>query len=95
MNAVMGFTEIIGQHPGRAGESCLWTGKIRTAGKFLQELVDEVLDITRIENGRMRIVPEEVSLAKILSEFQVAIEYVKMGRKLDISYAQHDRYRIG
>ena len=56
----------------------------------MQELVDEVLDITRIENGRMRIVPEEVSLAKILSEFQVAIEYVKMGRKLDISYAQHD-----
>ena len=56
----------------------------------MQELVDEVLDITRIENGRMRIVPEEVSLAKILSEFQVAIEHVKMGRKLDISYAQHD-----
>lgn len=90
MNAVMGFTEIIGQHPEEPEKVVYGLEKIRTAGKFLQELVDEVLGITRIENGRMRLVPEEVSLAKILSEFQVAIEYVKMGRKLDISYAQHD-----
>lgn len=90
MNAVMGFTEIIGQHPEKV---VYGLEKIRTAGKFLQELVDEVLDITRIENGRMRIVPEEVSLTKILSEFQIAIEHVKMGRKLDISYIQHDMIR--
>lgn len=52
MNAIMGFTDIVSQHIDEPDKIKYGLEKIKLSGKFLLELVNEVLDISKIENGQ-------------------------------------------
>ncbi|MGN0404399.1 MAG: response regulator [Bariatricus sp.] len=62
MNAILGFTEIAevnAENPGIVKDSL---GKVKVAGKELLDLINEVLNISRIESGTMKPVPEQADL---------------------------------
>ena len=66
MNAIMGMTAIASSHldnPERI-EDCL--GKISVSSKLLLNLINEVLDMSKIESGHMVLAEEEVSLAELV-----------------------------
>ena len=66
MNAIIGMTAIAGAHlkqPERI-EDCL--GKITTASKLLLGLINEVLDMSKIESGSIVLSEEEVSLPDLV-----------------------------
>lgn len=90
MNAIRGFTEITERHMDDPEQVRYGLEKIKVAGNFLQELVDDVLDISRIENGQMKIQPEVFSLSKMMEEFKPAFEHAQLGKKLTFEYDSHD-----
>lgn len=90
MNAIVGFTEITEKHVDDPEQVRYGLEKIRVAGAFLQELVDDVLDISRIENGQMKIQPEEFSITKMMEEFKPAFEHAQIGKNLRFCYDIHD-----
>lgn len=55
MNAIMGFTDIAATHLTEPDKVKYSLEKIKLSGNFLLELVNEVLDISKIENGQMKI----------------------------------------
>ena len=65
LNAILGFTQLleIEQHNARQAESI---DHISRAGRNLLTLINEVLDIARIDSGRMSIKPEPVELTPLL-----------------------------
>lgn len=66
MNAIMGMTSIASSHlnsPERI-KDCL--GKISVSSKLLLNLINEVLDMSKIESGHMVLAEEEVSLAELV-----------------------------
>lgn len=66
MNAIMGMTSIAASHldnPERI-KDCL--GKISVSSKLLLSLINEVLDMSKIESGHMVLAEEEVSLAELV-----------------------------
>ena len=66
MNAIIGFTEIAEAHmddPVRLADSL---SKIRTAGHHLLNLVGNVLDMSRIESGRLELEERPCDLREIL-----------------------------
>lgn len=70
LNAVLGFAQIMRMEAER-GDLVLKPHRvslIETAARHLLELVNEVLDVTRIESGQVRIVLVEVDLAEIVAE---------------------------
>lgn len=90
MNAIMGFAEITSQHIEEPEKVRYGLEKIKVAGSFLQELVSEVLDISRMENGKIRMQPCAISLKTFFKEFQPALDNIQMGKNLKITCTQHD-----
>jgi PAS domain S-box-containing protein len=67
MNAVLGFAQLL-QLDHLEPEQEEATGEILKAGKHLLELIDEVLDIARIEAGRLRLSLEPVDAVEVTNE---------------------------
>ena len=68
MNAIIGLTNIASKNvndPDRV-EDCL--NKISLAGNHLLTLINDILDISKIESGKLTLNPAEFSLADLVSE---------------------------
>jgi len=67
MNAVLGFTELLDSlitDPIQKG----YLHSVHTGGKNLMMLINDILDLSKIEAGKMKIHPEPVNLAVIIEE---------------------------
>ena len=73
MNAIMGMTSIGLSHIDEKSrvQDCL--NKIRTASAHMMSLVNDVLDMSRIESGRMTIGEESFSLADLVHGLAVIV----------------------
>ncbi|MDQ3168849.1 MAG: GAF domain-containing protein [Acidobacteriota bacterium] len=70
LNAIIGYSEMIledGETSG-AGEFAGDVRKIHTAGKHLLSLINDVLDLSKIEAGKMEIYPESFDVAAMLED---------------------------
>ncbi|MDD7289942.1 MAG: ATP-binding protein [Clostridiales bacterium] len=64
MNAIIGFTNIaLKQDPKREVRSCLH--KIRNSSEHLLTLINDVLDISRIESGKINFEPVPVDITEV------------------------------
>src|ERR1700716_3314198 len=70
LNAVIGYSQILLEDAGDEGDSETTAdlNKIHNAGQHLLKLVNEVLDLSKIEAGKMELDLEETDLAELLSE---------------------------
>ena len=66
MNAIVGFTEIaMKRNPDKEVENCL--KKIRQSSEYLMTLINDVLDISRIESGKLEYKPVPVDLRDMIN----------------------------
>ena len=70
LNAIIGYSEMVTEEMNDAGES-RYLGdldRIHMAGKNLLELINEVLDLSKIEAGKMELYVEEFPLNGLIDE---------------------------
>jgi signal transduction histidine kinase len=100
--AIMGFSELLALSDldERRKE---WTGTILKAGKHLLDLVNEVLDISRIEAGELSLSVEAVPVVPLLDDAIELIEPLADGRGVKVhppviaegsGYVQADNQRL-
>jgi signal transduction histidine kinase len=100
--AIMGFSELLGlaDLDERKHE---WATTILKAGQHLLQLVDEVLDISRIEAGELSISVEPVPVTPLLAEALELIAPLAEGRQVTLhppridpgcTYARADNQRL-
>jgi signal transduction histidine kinase/ActR/RegA family two-component response regulator len=65
--AIMGFSELLGLSD-LGEEKQRWVSQVFKASQHLLSLINEVLDLSRIEAGQLSISPEPVPLGRILEE---------------------------
>ncbi len=77
MNAVLGYTQIL-QGMITDTKQLNYIGIIERAGKSLLQLIDDVLDLSKIEAGKMQVAPARLSLRRLISDieniFRVRVE---------------------
>ena len=75
LNAILGFAQLMdtGSPPLTPGQKDS-TEQILQAGWYLLELINEILDLTQIEAGKLPLSPEPMSLEEVLSDCQAMIE---------------------
>jgi len=100
LNAIMGFAQVLRLDP-LAPEQADSVEHILRGGEFLLTLIDEILDLARIESGRLTLSPEPVSIAEIVAHAGALIRPVasQRGVTLTIEVAQDiaafaDRQRL-
>ncbi|MCP4688164.1 MAG: response regulator [Desulfobacterales bacterium] len=69
MNAILGFTEIL-RGKIDAPELSRYLKTIHTSGKALLNLIDDILDLSKVEAGKLRLEYTEVSPADLFDEMR-------------------------
>jgi signal transduction histidine kinase len=105
LNAVIGYSQILIEDAQDEGdvESVADLAKILTAGEHLLKLVNEVLDLSKIEAGKMELDLQEIVLADMLNEIVVVAEtaaakngnriFCNIGRNLGTSLCDPGKLR--
>ncbi|AUB82143.1 ATP-binding protein [Candidatus Thiodictyon syntrophicum] len=75
LNAILGFAQLMetGAPPPTPGQKDS-IDQILQAGWYLLDLINEILDLSLIESGRLSLSPEPMSLAEVLADCQAMIE---------------------
>ncbi|MDE5933456.1 MAG: response regulator, partial [Lachnospiraceae bacterium] len=97
MNAIVGFTELARKHLQDQEKISNYLDMISTSSEQLLQLLNDVLEISRLESGAVNIEEEECSLMDIAHQVQMSI-LPKAAEKnitlsLDISNLKHDNVR--
>ncbi len=69
LNAMLGFAQLLEldrRHP-LAEAQRPWVAQIQSAGWHLLEMINDVLDLSRIESGTLRLQPETLDLPELLA----------------------------
>ncbi|GAN75786.1 multi-sensor hybrid histidine kinase [Acidisphaera rubrifaciens HS-AP3] len=68
LNAVMGFAELLTHDRSLNAAQSEWAGHIVSGGRQLLRLIEDVLDLARIEAGRLKVEIGDVAVAPLLEE---------------------------
>jgi hypothetical protein len=76
LNAIIGYSELITENAQQAGNTALARDveRIHNAGTHLLTLISEILDLSKIEAGRMEILTEAVDLPRLLEDVRDTLE---------------------
>lgn len=83
MNAILGFTELM-LDPEQSPEErieCIHT--VQRNGAQLLKLIDEILDISKVESGRLQIEKVEVNVANVLEDVRSLLQLQALDKNLD------------
>lgn len=71
MNVILGYSELLQQAPGLGNEGKRNLQVINRSGEHLLKLINDVLDISKIESGNISITSEHFSLQSLLVDIDV------------------------
>jgi signal transduction histidine kinase/CheY-like chemotaxis protein len=76
LNAIIGFGQLLASDalPTSDEQKRSYTGHIVKAGKHLLTLINEILDLARIESGKVSLSLEPVALVDVLNDCQTMVE---------------------
>ena len=86
MNAIIGFTALAQEHPDDPQRTASYLEKIMTSSRHLLSLINDVLDMSRIESGRVNIVEAPVHLPTLLSELYTIVQPGADERKQTLTF---------
>jgi len=91
LNAILGFAQLLGSDtpPATPGQQAS-IDQILSAGWYLLDLINEILDLAVIESGRLSLSVEPVSLAEVLAECQSLLEQQGQKRGLTLTFPALD-----
>ncbi|MBI4499250.1 MAG: PAS domain S-box protein [Chloroflexi bacterium] len=84
LNAILGFAQLLQMDP-LTGEQRESLEQIVRGGRHLLELINEVLDISRIEVGRLQLSPEPVPLGPLLQDVVDLVRPLAAPRELTVT----------
>lgn len=71
MNAIIGMTAIAEQHQDNTARVAECLKKISVSSRYLLSLVDEMLDMSMIESGKMTLQEEQIDLTELFENFEI------------------------
>ena len=86
LNVIIGFSEVI--HRGTAGpitpEQREYLGDIISSSKHLLQLINDVLDLAKVESGTMDIRPESVDVGALVTEVRDMLRGLAAAKRLHL-----------
>ena len=83
MNAIIGFTSLAVTHIDNKEQIRDYLGKIMTSGNHLLSLINDVLDMSRIESGKVKIEEKETSLPEVMHDLKTIVQADVKAKQLE------------
>jgi PAS domain S-box-containing protein len=80
MNVIVGLTDLMLEEDGIQDNTKEMLGKINTAGNTLMGLINDVLDISKIEAGKQDLNPVQYDVASFLNDI-ITLNMIRIGEK--------------
>ena len=74
MNAIVGYTSLAAENIDNKEQVRDYLSKIQTSGSHLQSLINDVLDMSRIESGKVKIDEKEVHLPDVIHALRSIVQ---------------------
>lgn len=87
LTAILGFNHLLSEHPyilEGPGEIQEYFATIHQNGRFLLTLIDDLLDVARIEAGKLRVEREPCSPATIVSDAVESLRARAQAKKMEV-----------
>jgi PAS domain S-box-containing protein len=86
LNAIIGFSELI--HDAKLGpvsaEHKEYLGDILTSARHLLALINDVLDLAKVEAGKMDFSPEPINLTKLIGDLRKIFQPLSASKRLTV-----------
>jgi signal transduction histidine kinase len=87
LNAILGYTELIadkiyGEVPEKMGEVL---ERVDKSGRHLLGLINDILDLSKIEAGQLTLAPSDYSMADVVQSVAVSVEALAREKKLELA----------
>ena len=90
LNAIIGYSEMLQEEAEDVGQESFIPDlqKVHAAGKHLLALINDILDLSKIEAGKMELVLETFDLAPLIGDVQSTIHPLieKNGNRLEVTH---------
>ncbi len=98
MNAVLGFTALLAKDAENPAKVREYTKKITSSGQHLLSLINDILDVSKIESGKVVLNLEKFALNDVISSVDAIIQPMAKAKQqefhVDVSGIRHE-YLIG
>ena len=84
MNAIVGFTALAASHIDNPAQVKDYLGKISVSSQHLLSLINDVLDMSRIESGKVTIAEGDVHLPDIIHDLRTIIQSSITAKQLEL-----------
>ena len=84
MNAIVGFTALAASHIDNKEQVKDYLGKISVSSQHLLSLINDILDMSRIENGKVTIDESDVHLPDIIHDLRTIIQSSVTAKQLEL-----------
>jgi signal transduction histidine kinase len=92
LNAIIGYSELLEEEAAERGDDyMLDIGRVTSSGRYLLSLINGVLDLSKIEAGKMEVGVEEFDLDELLSGIATTVEPLveKNANNLEVEKPAH------
>lgn len=83
MNAIIGFTSLAASHINNIEKVKEYLKKIATSSEHLLSLINDVLDMSRIESGKVKIEEKPLHLPDLLHDIRTIVQPTVSSKQLD------------
>jgi|GEM_PF-961972 len=97
LNGIIGFSEIINQEVlGPVGSTKYkdYAGDIHFSAKHLLEVINDVLDMSRIESGKVELEEATIDVAELADEVRSLVAASALERNVELSFESHPRFIV-
>jgi signal transduction histidine kinase/ActR/RegA family two-component response regulator len=103
LTAVLGYGELLEKLPGQSEQAQTYIGRVNTGAKALRAIVDDVLDFSRLEAGKVELDPQTFELTAFLNETVEQFLTAATDKGLDLrieqrgelpAFVRADRHRL-
>ncbi|MGN0077582.1 MAG: ATP-binding protein [Coriobacteriales bacterium] len=85
MNAIIGFATLASKNPGNARKVSDYLGKILSSSEHLLSLINDVLDMSRIESGKIQLEEQEADILAVLHGIEIIVAGQAHAKNLQVS----------
>ncbi|ULR48083.1 HAMP domain-containing protein [Streptomyces deccanensis] len=89
LNSLLILAQLLAQNPSRnlTPKQVEYAGIIHSAGSDLLQLINDILDLSKVEAGKMDVAPERVPLRKLLEYVEATFRPMTSQKNLDFTVA--------
>ena len=85
LNSIIGFSEVLSGNEQLAEKQRRYASNIQNSGRMLLAMINDILDLAKIESGKMEVRPEDFSVREICEALAVQMRPMAERKGIDLS----------